>query len=1434
MRDRGRLLAQVFCVVFAFIGAIPLAVGAVLQNRAALDWAAQKTESLLESTLGLRARFDVGFQAIPLALTLENVTIGGTDASEPAVFVSDVRVSPRLLSLLAGRLDVGDIEIGPSRVRLVIKDGKVENVPLRLPQSSGQPLHLEHSPFRSLSLTSARVDLRVDDHRIETEDIDLDVLAGPQLAFDVSLRLAGATLSTKTGAGADRVQHTDRICGLDVRARASPTALLVKRLSLESAVELPGAGVTRPLCGGRGIEHSSLRLSQFEAKLTEGKLDSLRGNASLRAPLALARRFVRLPETTGSVRLSLSAHYRPGMRLPELTGELSGSDAHIGRYKLGDSFSAEYRVSGGMIRVPRLEAVWGNGTSVLKGIEIEPFQPHKPFRLAEMRSQGVDFPGVMRDLGVAPHTIVDWHYDEVLISNLGGTMSPFAIDGAMNAQTSNFVVWNKGYDHPEKKRMIGVKSARLAGRFRANKDALDFYSVLATFGASRVPVDLVSLSFRSGGPIDIRLGKDSIIELGDVGPIANLEVAGKARLDVRMIGPMNHPSLDGTFSVEGLRLDRYDLGNLEESDVHFEPLAVSFSKAVLKKKQNRFRIPVGGLKFDGPSPLELNLRVDSDQLELTEFFQILHFDEDPRFADLAGFGKTSAKIRYILGGPEDLCDAGRLRIEGALDLEHLDYAGETFAPAHGEFRLDWFDIQAGTRGMRLSIPSARVTKGSGSAYGSAEVEPGGALHGKIITTKLPLGRIDALRPWLAEADGSLTGTAALSGRIDALAIDAHVSVSEVRIDKKSLPPSALDVSFLTRELPLNASGLKTACGRVITLPYSKVDFDRDESDGEIVVRGKLFGGQVLIPELALSRQRDRRIRGTIRMDRLDLGALAALGASSFGLNNVTGHASGTLTLDNFRASAPFSSDVSLDLAALHLEKRGYVLETPGRGANIGITDGLLKSRDFRLALRTPTGQEALFDIDVSLNRKLEVAAHLAMHQTPLGALTSSLESVHEAEGVVTLGIDVDGTLNAPRYRGYVSLDKGKLLLRDLKAPITDLRVRVEANERGLQVTEGRAALGGGTILLTGSAPLNAQGLGRIALGVTGRELALPLADGVRVKLDTDLELAVPARGAEGLPRLTGRVVVDSASYERMMSMTADLASLTARGKKSDVNTLNPADDKIEFDVVVVGRRPLSVKNDLLEAELTIDPQGVHLTGTNQTFGAVGSVEVESGGKILLRSSKFEIQRGSLKFSDPARLSPEVELHAVTDFRRSYAADQIGSTTRSSSGSGTGTFRIYLNASGPPEDLRVDLTSDPPLGQDDIFLLLTVGLTQAELARTQSAGVGSSVALEALGSLSGAESAVTNVVQVDEFRFGSTYSLRTGRTEPTVTIGKALSERVRASVTTAISDSNEVRSDVEYRANSQLSFQGSYDNSQRSGGPSVGNVGGDIRWRLEFD
>jgi hypothetical protein len=74
------------------------------------------------------------------------------------------------------------------------------------------------------------------------------------------------------------------------------------------------------------------------------------------------------------------------------------------------------------------------------------------------------------------------------------------------------------------------------------------------------------------------------------------------------------------------------------------------------------------------------------------------------------------------------------------------------------------------------------------------------------------------------------------------------------------------------------------------------------------------------------------------------------------------------------------------------------------------------------------------------------------------------------------------------------------------------------------------------------------------------------------------------------------------------------------------------------------------------------------------------------------------------------------------------------------------------------------SSEPALSKDDIFLLLTLGLTRTELDRAQSATAGGSVALEALGRLTGADDAVKeNIPVIDEFKLGSAYSSRTGRT-----------------------------------------------------------------------
>jgi translocation and assembly module TamB len=59
--------------------------------------------------------------------------------------------------------------------------------------------------------------------------------------------------------------------------------------------------------------------------------------------------------------------------------------------------------------------------------------------------------------------------------------------------------------------------------------------------------------------------------------------------------------------------------------------------------------------------------------------------------------------------------------------------------------------------------------------------------------------------------------------------------------------------------------------------------------------------------------------------------------------------------------------------------------------------------------------------------------------------------------------------------------------------------------------------------------------------------------------------------------------------------------------------------------------------------------------------------------------------------------------------------------------------------------------------------------------------------------------------------------------------------VRASVSSGLTNDQdrEVRANLEWRLNQRLSVQGSYDNINDVSS-TVGNVGVDLRWRLEFE
>jgi autotransporter translocation and assembly factor TamB len=95
----------------------------------------------------------------------------------------------------------------------------------------------------------------------------------------------------------------------------------------------------------------------------------------------------------------------------------------------------------------------------------------------------------------------------------------------------------------------------------------------------------------------------------------------------------------------------------------------------------------------------------------------------------------------------------------------------------------------------------------------------------------------------------------------------------------------------------------------------------------------------------------------------------------------------------------------------------------------------------------------------------------------------------------------------------------------------------------------------------------------------------------------------------------------------------------------------------------------------------------------------GFAEIDRG-DVLFEGNRYQITRGTLTFSNPARIEPYIDIEAETRVR---SVDQI--------------YEITLGISGTPTNAAVTVNSDPPLPTANIFQLLlgqTADVRDAEL------------------------------------------------------------------------------------------------------------------------
>ena len=1458
-RDFGRLFARVLCALFALLGALPLLTGFFLSSATVEAWAARETTRILKEQLGLAASFRVELKLLPLRVTVSQLVVPASDGGTPALEVRRVAVTPRIFSLLAGRLDAGDVEVDQPKARLVIKDGQLKNLSYRLPPPSKTTrAPSKQAPFSSLSVGDGRFLLDIDGVHIDTAEVDLDVFAEPGPTFEVALRSSG------TRVWRDRVVRgvpppppgtmatdEDALCRVELRMRYEPSDILVRRFSALGSADLDPKPGSLPSCDNLREDdpgRASLRLSQLRVGLRKDEMPLIDGHVVLRAPLPLVNRFVRAGPLKGVASFSGNVRYDGRYKLPDVHGKVTGSGIEFEHFKLAKTLDVDLSVAGDVIDIPHFQMAFANGDVVLKNARIEPFLPGVPLNVERVDSKGMNFEGLMRDLGVTDDTLIKWDFNELHVTKLGGTISPLKIDSEVFADTRNFEVTDVSYRNPNRKRMIGVKAAVVRGHLGVRPNSFDIYDTRTDFGDSSVNLKVVSIAFHDAA-LKMSVLKGSRIDLSDISPIVGIPISGKAEVDVDMTGEPPAVVLTGNMKVQNFVFGGFPFGDIVSAKVRFVPLVLELFDVQAKKGKSEYSVPSGRLNFDGPAPIVTDAHVKSSNFELRDFFHMWHFETDPRFDDIAGQTALDATVHYAFGGPEDRCGGGNLRVFGSARLGALDLFDERYDSGNAEFDFRWSDRDATYQGVDLSVPSMTLRKGSGTLVGSFGMRQGAQVYGHIVGSALPLSHLDALPTLLRGAEGQLSAVAELGGTLDALTLDASGRISPLRIGRRTLPASKFDLRLVPVIHPQKVVG-KTRCGKPIGAPFERADYDADQNSGIIHVGGELFGNQIAFRDLTITRQRAKIVRGDIDFTELDLGVLAEL-SSTLGDSEtrLDGKLSGKLALHEVRMKTPLESRVELSLSDWSINREGYHVELASGSRPIVFEAGRFALPGIGFTATTPRGQRVTFDAQGSIFNVAtfpQIDAKLTLRPMPLASLLGVIPRAERAEGTLSGQLEMKGPLFAPRLAGGFDLEHGELSIRGLPLPVSDIELSLRISGNELKIERASAKVGSGTLQVSGSAPLLGTDLGAARFAITARELALPMNDGIRAVADADLNLAFKPNVGDGereLPRVTGDVSLRSFDYTRPVLMTADISSLAQRGKRTEVNSYDPAEDVVQFEVRLRSQKAMKLQNNLIDAELDVADEGLLLAGTNGRFGLRGAVTLHPRGKIFLRRSEFEVTQGRVRFDDLSRIAPEVDVTAVTEYRRyhtnntataapSSASSSGGSTAPTSQG---GRWRIQMHAHGNADKLKVDLTSDPALAQDDIFLLLTVGLTRAELDQAQSASVGQSVALEALGSLSGADRAVTEAVPlIDEFRFGSAYSSRTGRTEPTVTIGKRLSKRVRANVTSGVADSREVRSNVEWQLSPRVSVEGSYDNVNDISSSTLGNLGADVRWRLEFE
>jgi outer membrane protein assembly complex protein YaeT len=215
--------------------------------------------------------------------------------------------------------------------------------------------------------------------------------------------------------------------------------------------------------------------------------------------------------------------------------------------------------------------------------------------------------------------------------------------------------------------------------------------------------------------------------------------------------------------------------------------------------------------------------------------------------------------------------------------------------------------------------------------------------------------------------------------------------------------------------------------------------------------------------------------------------------------------------------------------------------------------------------------------------------------------------------------------------------------------------------------------------------LDGGGIRDADISLEGKDVFAEIPAGLKTNNSLDVKLV----SQKDRLVLEGQIEVQEGFFESALDALSRSPEGLEDTKAETLRAQGAASHSVGLDIKIVTRQPVEMDNNLGRISGTAD---LRLAGTVDQVRLLGSLRLEPEGRLYFGDRTYYIERGTVRFLDAPKTTPELDIHAYT--RTNY-------------------YTIHLGLTGVLSEITTTLTSDPPLSRDDVISVLLTGRTVAD-------------------------------------------------------------------------------------------------------------------------